>query len=125
MTTQKDIQRMIELIDQGSAAGDPAEDIVRRIVRQMPHVTADDIAQVALVRAEELELDAGVQMAQAEASLQIANIIRETQQREGNAQLNTEEARFLVLMRAQDGDKRAAELLDKLNKALLVVDLGE
>ena len=92
MTTRKDQQRIAELIHQGSEANDPTKDIIRRIVEEMPHLTADEIADVAMVHAEECRLDASVQLAQANAAKQIAEIIKETQRMSRRPYLRTEEA---------------------------------
>jgi hypothetical protein len=125
MITRQDAQRIIELIDQGCAASDPTEDIIRGIIKQMPHVTATDIAQVAAVHAEELSLDASVYAAQAEASKRIADIIQEIDQRCGGSQHTLGKAYILLSIWAQDGDTRAVELLGELDKATLVAGLGE
>ena len=81
----------------------------------MPHVTIADIQQVLTVRLEEKFLDFSVR---AEALRQRRDIIREAQQREGNAQLTLEETLFLLNVRAQCGDKRAVKLLDAFEAAL-------
>jgi hypothetical protein len=125
MTTRKDAQRIAELIDQGSAAKDRTEDIIRRIVKEMPHLIDDDIEQVARVHAEECRLDASVQMEDAKASKQIAQIIRETQRMSGRPHLNTGEALQILSARAEHGDRQASKLLDDFRKAALIVGLSE
>jgi hypothetical protein len=126
MITQKDRQRIIELISQGRAAGDPVEDIARRITEQMPHVTVDDIAHIAAVHAEELDLDAGVHAARVDALRQIKAIVEETERGFGEQRLTVEDAYVLLTICAQrSGDKRARELLSELDKAALVVGLGD
>lgn len=125
MTTQKDRQRVVDLIDQGHAIGDTVKTIVRRITEQMPHMTVDDIAQIATVHAEEAYLDAAVYAAQAKASKQIAEIIREVDQRCNDARHTLGEAYVLLNIWAQDGDTRAVELLNELHEATLVVGLEE
>jgi hypothetical protein len=47
--------------------------MIRRIVEEMPHLTVAEIAQVAMVHAEECRLDASVQFAQADAASRIEN----------------------------------------------------
>ena len=90
MTTRREVQRIAELVDLGFAAGDRKEDIFRRITKEMPHLTAADIIQVARVRSEELRLDASVQSAvPAQAAQRFAEIIKETQQLSGRPHLNT------------------------------------
>ena len=123
MTTRKDTQRIIDLYEQGRTAGDVPEAVIWRVITQMPHVPITGILQVMGVHAEECLLDASIRRAQVEAGRQIDNIIREIHQREGSAQLTPEEACVLLRIRAQDGDKRALELVDEFNKAMLVIDL--
>jgi hypothetical protein len=125
MTTRGEVQRIVELLDQGIAAGDGKEDIVRRIFKEMPHLTADDVADVAAVHAEECRLDASVHRAQAQAAEQIADIIRETQQMSGRPHLNTGEALLYLNDRAEKGDKRASKLLVDFSEAALIVGLDE
>jgi hypothetical protein len=116
--TKQDASRIAELLEQAYEAQDSIEDTVRHIAKEMPHITSADVIQVARVHAEEKRLDAAEYFAAADASLQIAEIIREA---EG---LNLVEAFRILESRARRGDERAAELLDKLSEAVLIVGLG-
>ena len=118
---QQEARRVIEFISQGITAGDPVEDVCRRIRKQMPHITVADIARIAEVHAEELDLDASEVDAQIEAAKRIVRILAETQQRSENAQLTVGEAYFLLTIWTQHGDKRAAELLGELDKAVVIL----
>jgi len=117
--TPTEIRRVKELIDEGYAAADPVQTIVRRIAGELPHLNNDDIAQVAIVHAEEMRLDADVLHAQAEASKRIAHIICEA----GAANLG--EVVDALTVRTAQGDDRAGKLLEEIKQALLIVSLGE
>jgi hypothetical protein len=123
--TREEVQRIIELIDQGSAAGDRKEDVVRRIAKEIPHLTVADVVQVVSVRAEEFRLDASVQLAGARAADQIATIMKQTQELTGRSGLTTQQTVWILWLRAQDGDERAAKLLDDLDEAFLVFGTSE
>ena len=125
MTTRREVQRISELVDQGFAAGGRKEDIFRRITKEMPHLTAADIIQVARYRFEELRLDASVQLAQAQAAQRFAEIIEETQQLSGRPHLNTGEALLYLSDRAEKSDERASKLLGDFSEAALIVGLDE
>ena len=70
------------------------ENKARRILQELPHLTAKDIAQVA----------AGL-VADAEAATQMAEIIKEA-------------ALQILHRRAEEGDEHARELFDKLYEAV-------
>jgi hypothetical protein len=54
MTTQKERQRLLELVNEGDVAGDQIEDMIRRIAREMPHLTVADLK----IHEEKLRRDA-------------------------------------------------------------------
>ena len=93
------------------------EATLRLIAEEMPHVTAAEIEEFFAVDAELKKQDASVYYAQAEASHQIADILREAGGR------NLEQAIPILTTRAANGDARAVELLAKLHGASLVVGL--
>lgn len=78
-----------------------------------------------MAHGEECRLDASVQLAQANAAKQIAEIIKETQRMSRRPHLRTGEAHQILSARAEHGDKRASELLDDFGKAMRIVGLGE
>jgi hypothetical protein len=93
MTVSKaDAVRIKELRDR--PFNDSVENKARRILKELPHLTAEDIAQVAA------EL-----VAEAEAATQIAEIIK-------NAALQ------ILRRRAGQGDELARELFHKLYEAV-------
>ena len=73
---------------------DSTENKARRILEELPHLTAKDIAQVA----------AGL-VADAEAATQMAEIVKEA-------------ALQILHRRAEEGDEHARELFDKLYEAV-------
>jgi hypothetical protein len=107
--------RVIELIDEGSREGLSTKDTVRRIVEEMPHLSAADVAQVARTHAEELRLEGAEKMAEANASDLIVGILEETGCR------NAGEALYVLENRSRMGDTRATVLLEKLKAALITV----
>ena len=119
--TPLEIQRVAELLDQGSSN----PEIIRSISKEMPHLTAADIQQVATVRAEELKLDAAVQFAQADASERIAGIIVEAGEISGQTSTSLAEALLILSPLAKQGHKRASALLEELKKAAPVVGMNE
>jgi hypothetical protein len=74
--TGKEVARIQALIDEGSRFGWSVPKIVCRIHREMPRLTADEVAQVAGVHAEMLRADGAELDAGAEASKQMAEILR-------------------------------------------------
>jgi hypothetical protein len=74
--TGKEVARIQALIDEGSRFGWSVPKIVSRIHREMPRLTADEVAQVAGVHAEMLRADGAELDAGAEASKQMAEILR-------------------------------------------------
>ena len=64
-------------------------------------------------------------MASAKASKTIAGILDETRRMSGMAEITTEKAIEILGIRAEQGDKRAAELLNDFSRAALVAGLYE
>jgi hypothetical protein len=125
--TPQERQRVFELSDQLSETGASIEEIVRSIHGEMPHLTADDLAHAFRVRGEELRLDAAAENADAEASSQIADIIREVAQTSGldEERVNLEQCLPILHARREQGDVRAVELLERLDKALSIIGVGD
>jgi hypothetical protein len=115
MTTRRETQRIIELLDQGIAAGHRKEDIVRRIAKEMAHLRAADVIQVLQVRREERRCD--------RAETQVIDIMEETQRMSGRS-LTLAETFVILSCYEQRGDKRASKLLDDLSKAARICGLG-
>jgi hypothetical protein len=121
--TPQDAKRIREMLDQAYAAGDSIEDTLRRIAKEMPHITSNDISEVANTRAEKSELDASVLAAKAKASEEIANILLEAEQMSGRPGLTQAETFQVLRLHADQGDARARELLVDLSRAAGMVDL--
>ena len=120
--TPQETKRVAELIEQ---AGVSIEAKLRSIYKEMPHLTDADIQQVASVRAEELKLDAAVQLADAEASKRMAEIIREAGRISGQPLNNLEKAIPVLVALAEQGDERATSLLEEFRKAAPIVGLSD
>jgi hypothetical protein len=87
---------------------------VRHVLKEMPHLTAEDIRQVATVHALEKRREAAELATEVKAAHQIAEIIGEAEA------FNLRDAFEKLGNRARRGDKRARELLDKLQEAMLL-----
>ena len=116
---------MAELLDQACKAGASTGEILQSIVEEMPHLTSADIQQVASTHAEESKLDAAVYLAEAEASRFIAEMIKEAGRISGQPSHNITDALQILVARAEQGDKRAGELLEKFDKVAPNVGLSE
>ena len=90
------------------------ENKVRQILKDMPHLTAEDIRQVATVHALEKRVEAAHLATEMKTVHQIAEIIGEAEA------FNLRDAFEKLGDRAGRGDKRARELLDKLQEAMLL-----
>jgi flagellar motor switch protein FliG len=115
--TREEASRVNELLEQASLAKDSIKDTVRRIAREMPHLTYADVAEVARVRADLLYMKAAEQKAAADGARQILEIIKEV----GAANLG--ECLQMLHDCKSRGDRRAAELGGKLDQALLLYEL--
>ena len=113
--TPKERQRISELMDAASANKVTVEATVRAIHQELPHITADELIEVCDVRAEECCLDAAVLKAEAKASQFIGNTLRE------NGYANLKVAFKALTLRSEQGDRGAAELLEQLNQAYILV----
>jgi hypothetical protein len=113
--TPKDRQRIIELVNAGTADKSPIEATARAIHRELPHLTAAEVADVCRVHGEEMRMDAAVLKAEAEASHFIGNTLRAA----GYANLG--EAFKALALRAERGDQDAAELLEQLDQASTLI----
>lgn len=121
--TPKESRRIAELLTQLSAVGIAAT--LRLIKKEMPHLTAAHIAEVARVRAEELRLDAAVQFAEVDASRKMMDIIEEAAHISGQPVARNAEALQILVSKAEQGNKRAAELLEEYRHAASVVGLDD
>lgn len=121
----KDQKRIIELLDESFATRHSIEETLVRIVKDMPHLSSEDIQEAVAVHAEESKLDASVHKAQAAASHKMAEILTEIMRISERAHMTTEEAMGELIARAQQGDKRATEMLVEFNKAALVIGLDD
>jgi hypothetical protein len=92
---------------------------VRLIAKEMPHLTANEVAQFCEVRSELLYLEAAEYFASANASVRIGEIIREI------GAVNLMAASEILVERAGGGDERARKLLDQLDQAFLCLGLVE
>ena len=88
------------------------ESKVRQILNEMPHLTAEDIRRVAAVHALEKRMEAAELATEVKAAHQIAEIVGEA---EG---FNLRDTVEKLSNRASRGDKRARELLDKLQETM-------
>jgi hypothetical protein len=113
--TLKERQRIIELAEIGSANKATVEATVRAIHQELPHLTADEVTDVCRVHAEELRLDAADQFAEAEALNFIADTLEEI------GQANLVGAFKELTLRSEQGDQHAAELLEQLHRAHVLV----
>ena len=114
--TPQDAKRIREMLDQAYAAGDSIEDTLRRIAKEMPHITSNDISEVANTRASVLA-------AKAKASEEIANIRLEAEQMSGRPGLTQAETFQVLRLHADQGDARARELLLNFSRAAGAVNL--
>ena len=113
--TPKERQRVIELLSGASANKAPVEATVRAIHQEMPHLTPAEVIEVCRVKAEEHHLDAAVLKAEAEASEFIADTLSET------GYPNLESAFKELTLRSERGDQDAAQLLEQLNQAYVLI----
>jgi hypothetical protein len=121
--TREEVARVEKLIDEADRSQDWIPDLIRRIMRELPHLTARDIAEVARVQAETLRMKGAEIMASGEAAEQIGDIILETERLSGTAVPNLETALAILADRAAKGDQQAANLLEKFKRAALVMQL--
>jgi hypothetical protein len=114
--TLKERQRIIELVEIGSANKTTMEATVRAIHQELPHITKDELMEVCRVHVDELQLDGAVQLAEAETLNFIANTLEEM----GQADLIG--AAKELIIRAEQGDQHADELLEQLYRAYVFVE---
>jgi hypothetical protein len=120
--TREEVARVEKLIQEA----DPQDSIpekIRRIMRELPHLTARDIAEVARVQAETLRMKGAEIMASGEAADQIGDIILETERLSGTPVPDLETALPILADRAAKGDQHAANILEKFKQAALVMQL--
>lgn len=120
--TPHDVARVVELIHGDGSIPDK----IRRIHSEMPHLTVEDIQKIATTDSEMLCQDAAVQMADANATMNLAEILKEAQAMSGSTQpLDLVTASNVLIDRVAKGDARAQLLLDALTKALPVVGVSD
>jgi hypothetical protein len=85
---------------------------VRQILKEMPHLAAADIRQIATVHALEKRMEAAELATEAKTAHRIAEIIQEAEA------FNLRDAFEKLRNRASSGDKRAGELLTKLQETM-------
>jgi hypothetical protein len=122
--TNQERRRILELVEQGRLAGRPLPVVVDQIANELPHLTSEDVAQVLVVSAEELRLEAAEDLAAADGANQIAVIMAKVAQTLGVTDLTLEEVFRILHDRAAQGDTSAKEQLDKLERAMSAVSLG-
>jgi 5,10-methenyltetrahydromethanopterin hydrogenase len=123
--TNQERRRILELIEQGRLAGRSIRDVVDQIANELPQLPSENVAQVLLVSAEELRLEAAEDLAAAAGgATQIAAIMGEVAQTLGVTDLTLEAVYRILQDRAAQGDGSAKELLDKLERAMSAVSLG-
>jgi hypothetical protein len=120
--TKEEVARVEKLIEEADRR-DSIPEVIRRIMRELPHLTARDIAEVASVQAETLRMKGAEVMASAEAAEQIGDIILETERLSGTVVPDLETALPILADRAAQGDQQAANLLEKFKQAALVLQL--
>ena len=54
--TREEVARLNELLDEVDLSRDSVDDVTRRIAEKLPHLTTEDVAEVARVRAETLRM---------------------------------------------------------------------
>jgi hypothetical protein len=116
--TPQERRRVIEVLKTAEESAS-AQDVIRALAKEMPHLAPNDVAEVCRVYAEEKKLDAAVYLEQAAASECVAQILHET------GQPDLEHAIPVLVTRSEHGDRRAAELLEKLGQALTVVSMND
>jgi hypothetical protein len=121
--TREEVARVEKLIAEADLSRESIPDVIRRMVGELPHLTTEDFEEVIGVRAEMMRMEAAEQFAIAEGEKQIAEIILEAERISGTADLTTGMAVQILAGRAAQGDKQAANLLEKFNQAALVLQL--
>jgi hypothetical protein len=113
--TPKDRQRIIELVEIASANKATVESTIRAIHQELPDLTPGELMDICAVNAEECRLDAAVEFAEAEACTFIADTLKAT------GHPNLKSAYEALALRSEQGDQHAAELLEQLYKAHIMV----
>ena len=85
---------------------------VGQILKEMPHLAAEDVRQVATVHALKKRMEPAELAAEAKTAHRIADIIREAEA------FNLSDAFEKLDNRASSGDKRATELLIRLQETM-------
>jgi hypothetical protein len=123
--TGKEVDCIRALIDEGTCLGWSVPEIARRIHREMPHLAADEIAKVAGVHAEMLRADAAELNAGAEASKQMAELLRAAGRLTGITDPTIEKVEPVLIDKAMQGDEEAANLLAGIKHTLPLTALGD
>jgi methyl-accepting chemotaxis protein len=116
MVTQSEIARIRELVDE---PGGSIPDKWQRLRRELPHLTAEEVAKVCLVIAEERHQEAAELEADAAAAKQVAEIIREV------GAPNLGEALKTLSDRVAQGDARARELLRQYSEVAPMIGVSD
>jgi len=116
--SNKDVARIKELLEEASRTEGSIADKARRIMQEMPHLTAEDIAKVAQVDGEEKRMEAAELGADAAASNRISEILREAEA------CNILDALEKLGNRAKEGDEPARELQQRLHEAMRIVGVS-
>jgi hypothetical protein len=121
--TREEVARVNKLLNEVDLSRDSVDDVIRRIVGELPHLTTEDIAEVIGVRAETMRMENAEQFASAEGEKQIAEIILEAERMSEMEDLTVGMAVQILADRAAQGDGQAADLLDKFDQAARLVGL--
>jgi hypothetical protein len=122
--SEQDVSRLSELIEEGYRVGDSPEQTFRRIARELPHLSESDVTEFVFTQIDEKKrIEAAKLDMHLEAVSQLAEIIVETERLAGTTVTNLDTALPILVSRVQQGDKEAVKLIEKYNRAALLMSM--
>jgi hypothetical protein len=108
----------------GYRVGDSPEQTFRRIARELPHLSESDVTEFVFTQIDEKKrIEAAKLDMHLEAVSQLAEIIVETERLAGTTVTNLDTALPILVSRVQQGDKEAVKLIEKYNRAALLMSM--
>ena len=116
MITPEEANRISQIL--AEEAGRPVPERLSRVLRELPHITADDIQMVLRTQIELANMEALDAEAEGAAANKMLELVVRAEALAGR-EMNTREAITFMAERAEGGDEEAKALLDGINDPFL------
>lgn len=116
MITPEEANRISQILEE--EADKPIPERLRRVLKELPHATADEIQMVLRTQIELANMEALDAQAEGTAANKMLELVVRAEALAGQ-EMNTGEAIAFMANRAEGGDEEARALLDGINDPFL------